>query len=141
MEQNLIKYEKDLQVMRTEREETESDGQQLLKCIEEITDQLNEDQNAYVDIKKEVVELTKRAHKLESDKIELDETLKTFNNAINDCKAQIHQWKAKVIVCSVYFHFFKLRILSGFVEFPSEIKQHTRRNCRRIKNVQSRGIE
>lgn len=114
MQQNIIKYEEDLKVMKAEREETESDGQQLLKCIEEITGQLSEGQNDYADIKKAVAQLTKKAHKLESDKIEFDETLKTFNSAINDCKAQIHQWKAKVIVYSGFFVCFNYTFYLNF---------------------------
>lgn len=49
-----------------------------------------------LDIKKEVAELSKREHQLKSEGIEVKEKLKNYNDAINDLKAQIHQWKAKV---------------------------------------------
>lgn len=42
MKGEIIKFQENLKTMNAEREETASDAQQLLTCIEEITAQLEE---------------------------------------------------------------------------------------------------
>lgn len=50
MEQDITKYENDLKEMKAQREETEEDAKQLLKCIEEITTSLEDEQEGYAGI-------------------------------------------------------------------------------------------
>lgn len=45
MEQNITKYETELKAMKSTMDETESDAQQLLVCIEEITGELEDSKN------------------------------------------------------------------------------------------------
>lgn len=47
MKENIAKYEENLKAMQASREETESDAQQLLTCIEELTAQLEEGDDNY----------------------------------------------------------------------------------------------
>lgn len=47
MKENITKYQENLKTMNAEREETASDAQQLLTCIEEITSQLQEGDEDY----------------------------------------------------------------------------------------------
>lgn len=47
MKQKIAKYEENLRKMQAERNETESDAEQLLKCIEELTAELEKDDENY----------------------------------------------------------------------------------------------
>lgn len=63
-------------------------------------------QNTFLDIKEELNKLTKEEHKLKLEEIELQQKLKTVNASISEYKAQIHQWKAKVILLLTYCKHF-----------------------------------
>jgi hypothetical protein len=53
--------------------------------------------NVFVELKQEVTALTGEEKKLLLKKVDVDQTFKTINEKLNECKATIHQWHAKVL--------------------------------------------
>lgn len=56
-----------------------------------------------VGVKKEVADLTKKENKIKTEKVDVDEKMKTYKNKLNECKGTIHQLEVKVIIFSVLF--------------------------------------
>ncbi|KAJ8970615.1 hypothetical protein NQ314_001150 [Rhamnusium bicolor] len=81
MEQDVADMENKLRQMKEERTEIEQDAAKLLTCVEEIT---------------EVAELTKEENKLKSDKVDVDEKVKTCEHKLNEYKGAIHQLEVKM---------------------------------------------
>ncbi|XP_018323917.1 structural maintenance of chromosomes protein 4 [Agrilus planipennis] len=96
MEQDIKNAENSLKEMKAQRDEIEADAAKLLACIEEIVEKLGEGQEEYTDVKEEVAALTKQENQIRSDKIEVDQKLKTITKSINEHKAEIHGWRAKL---------------------------------------------
>ncbi|KAJ8956972.1 hypothetical protein NQ318_012136 [Aromia moschata] len=96
MEQDVLDMENKLRQMKDERLEIEKDAAKLLTCVEEITEQLGDGEQAYADIKKEVAQLTKEENKLKSDKVDVDEKVKSCTNTVNEYKGAIHQLEVKI---------------------------------------------
>jgi structural maintenance of chromosome 4 len=96
LEQNIVDAENRLREAKAERDTIEEDGQKLLKCIEELTEQLSNEEGKYAELKQEVTALTGEEKKLLLKKVDVDQTFKTINEKLNECKATIHQWHAKL---------------------------------------------
>ncbi|XP_056633945.1 structural maintenance of chromosomes protein 4 [Diorhabda sublineata] len=96
MEEDIVNMENRLRQMKTERTEIEEDAAKLLQCIKEITTQLAEGEESFADLKKEVANLVKQENKLKSEKVDIDQKLKTVNGKINECKSAIHQLEVKI---------------------------------------------
>ncbi|KAJ8924806.1 hypothetical protein NQ315_000960 [Exocentrus adspersus] len=96
MEQDVIDMENKLRQMKDQRLEIEKDAAKLLTCVEEITEKLADEEQAYTAIKKEVAVLTKQENELRSEKVDVDEKVNTSKAKVNECKGAIHQLEVKI---------------------------------------------
>ncbi|KAL3284056.1 hypothetical protein HHI36_018225 [Cryptolaemus montrouzieri] len=117
MGQDIKSCETRLREMKAQREEIESDGEKLLKCIEEIQVELSSDETDFADMKKEVEDLKKKLNKLKSEVVDVNQKLKTVNGKINETKSSMHQWNVKI--CQL-----ELQEIPGSVTEP--LKKYTK---------------
>ncbi|CAG9833958.1 unnamed protein product [Diabrotica balteata] len=96
MEQDITDMENRLRQMKAERTEIEEDAKKLLDYVKEVTEQLAEEEEKYGDVKKEVAHLLKQENKIKSDKVDVDQKVKTFDSKASDYKGAIHQLEKKI---------------------------------------------
>lgn len=96
LEADIKKSEETLVQLANKRKEIENDAAQLLKGIKELSEKITENEEDYNSIKKSVNELTKKENALKSEKIEIDQRFKSVMKVLDEQKAEIHQWRAKV---------------------------------------------
>ncbi|XP_968011.2 structural maintenance of chromosomes protein 4 [Tribolium castaneum] len=115
LEQNIVDCENRLRTMKQERDEIEADGQQLLKCIEDITEKLTQGKDDNVALKEEVTVLTSKEKELLLKKVDIDQAFKAINKKVQDYKTTTNHLCAKLKQLKVH----------DVPEEPSELKTYT----------------
>ncbi|GJQ67663.1 putative structural maintenance of chromosomes protein [Trypoxylus dichotomus] len=95
LQEEITNAEESLKAMNSEKQEIESDGKQLLACIDQIVTQIMEKEDELSEMKQEIAEFSKQEKGMKSSKIEVDHRLDKLNKLINEINAQMHEWQIR----------------------------------------------
>lgn len=96
MEENKTTCENRLREIKSIREEIEKDAEELLKIVQKITEEVTEKETVYLEMKKTVSKLEKDLFALKSEKVELDQIIKTKMHEIRGVMEHIKRVNAKI---------------------------------------------
>ncbi|ENN71991.1 hypothetical protein YQE_11282, partial [Dendroctonus ponderosae] len=133
IEEEVGEMENSLRIMKQERQEIEEDANKLLKCVEEITEQLAERESVFTEARQEMDAITKEETKLKSEKIDVDEKIRVFDKKLKEYNAIVNSLRHKVA-------FFVLQV----PQFPSYSKvmlSAWRKNLQPIINEPEEALE
>uniref|UniRef100_A0AAR5Q6Q8 Structural maintenance of chromosomes protein n=1 Tax=Dendroctonus ponderosae TaxID=77166 RepID=A0AAR5Q6Q8_DENPD len=96
IEEEVGEMENSLRIMKQERQEIEEDANKLLKCVEEITEQLAERESVFTEARQEMDAITKEETKLKSEKIDVDEKIRVFDKKLKEYNAIVNSLRHKL---------------------------------------------
>lgn len=96
METEIKECEESMMTMKARREEIEKEGSELLKQTEEDKEKAEELKGTIVGLKKELDKVEKEETALKSSRIEVDQELKKWDDALKDNTKKVAYWKKEL---------------------------------------------